>query len=343
MRARLRHALLALVCWLPFSACMCGRRPGAVSEDTPQGQALKRIKEEGREIPVQLDGKALPIELGALFVEESNSVVAPFSNGKKNYRALLPWKLTVPSEKLSDSLLPLVRKSHPDAKPGTVKIALDTRYEDESNNVLDRDTWHVAAGTTGNRSDKQVLKSLGKSGIPARVVVRPLSFDWVENALELPFPQPPAAVTVVDGSTSTKRPLAHGSAPLAEQKGPTFEVRTPLNAPPNFPFKLEVVQRDGPQPTLKLAWKKTGSDEALRKLLAEGKAAVPARPAQALIVWLRVPDEDVRKERANNATLLFSSEAGEATVFEGTLPSPLRLTLTATALKWDGRTFTVPF
>ncbi len=342
MRARRRHALLALVCWLPFSACMCGRRPGAVSEDTPQGQALKRIKEEGRQIPVQFEGKALPIELGALFVEESNSVVVPFSKGKKNYRALLPWKLTEPSEKLNASLLPLARKAQPDAKPGTAKIALDARYEDESNNVLERDTWHLASGTTGNNSGKQVLNSLGKTGIPARVVVRPLSFDWVENALELPFAQPPAAVTVVDGSTSKKQSRAHISGPLVEQKGPTFELRTPLEVPPDFPFTLEIVQCDGPRPTLSLAWKKTGTDEALRKLLAEGNPAAPGKPAQALVVGLRVPDEGP-EVRNNTATLSLTAEKGEETVFTGTLTPPFRLKLEVKALKWDGRTFNVPF
>src|SRR4051794_2369799 len=122
MPVRRRYALLALVCWAPFTACFCPVKQGSVAENTPQGLALKRVRDEGRVIVPTAEGTPLPLTFRGIVIEESEHGLPFQSKKEKRYRALLPWELTGSPEEALAQLHESVRKQQPDALPGTARI-----------------------------------------------------------------------------------------------------------------------------------------------------------------------------------------------------------------------------
>jgi hypothetical protein len=195
-----------------------------VAEDTPQGQALKRIKSEGRRITQKLEGAGLPIAFSPVLVEEQemNPMKPLFGKDQKRYRALLPWTRTDPATAVQKRLHERTRKAHPDVGDGWLgDFLLEITYIGEDGKItLGKEQLRISHAASG----KQVLRQLGKSGVPAEASVRAISFEWREGPTSVDFVNPPSAITAVE-----------------------VRERTALKAPEGLPFALEWVpgQRKG--------------------------------------------------------------------------------------------------
>ncbi len=350
MRLRRRHALLALVCWVPFAGCTCSGRPGSVDENTPQGQALLRMKNENVQIVPKLEGKELPIAFSPIVIEETEHKGLPvIGKDSRRYRALLPWKLTVPLEELRKKLHEQARKERPDTSAGSATVLLEIAYADETGTTkIGKETMRISLQQTGT----QVLAELGKSTIPATATVRALSFDWSETPTVLAFKKPRSAVTAVEG----KSPSA-------------------LTAPEGFPFALDLLHGEegapdsklkgkttaGPAgrpevpgpvvPGSKLKWKPIADDSALRRALTEDGATVPSRPATSVAVVLTGLDKEGRQTGKQTVELPIGAFPPEGTpaLFQatsvdlGALAVPFSVKVELQSMTWAGRTFNVKY